>query len=95
MGGPGCRVGYAQRVPKRWNETIEEHRRAVREAVLEMTPDCVTCTGETMREVGGDVGPDELAGFCLHALAGAGDLPSEAAVRRLVAVVLAGLRPQV
>ncbi|MGW1810163.1 TetR/AcrR family transcriptional regulator [Streptomyces sp. NPDC002078] len=44
-------------------------------------------------EARGDVSPDELAGFCLHALAGAGDLPSRAAVRRLVVVTLAGLRP--
>lgn len=41
-----------------------------------------------------DVSPDELAGFCLHALSAAGTLPSEAAVRRLVDVTLAGLRPQ-
>jgi AcrR family transcriptional regulator len=41
-----------------------------------------------------DVPPDELAVFCLHALAGAGGLPSEAAVQRLVGVTLAGLRPQ-
>jgi AcrR family transcriptional regulator len=41
-----------------------------------------------------DVAPDELATYCLHALAAAGDLPSEDAVRRLVAVTLAGLRPQ-
>jgi len=34
----------------------------------------------------------ELAAYCLHALA-AGTLPSEAAVERLVAVTLAGLRP--
>jgi AcrR family transcriptional regulator len=40
-----------------------------------------------------DVAPDELASYCLHALAAAGSLPSEAAVRRLVAVTLAGLRP--
>lgn len=40
-----------------------------------------------------DVAPDELANFCLHALTAAGSLPSEAAVRRLVAVTLAGLRP--
>jgi len=40
-----------------------------------------------------DVGPDELAGYCLHALAAASSLPSKAAVRRLVTVVLAGLRP--
>jgi AcrR family transcriptional regulator len=40
-----------------------------------------------------DVAPNELAGYCLHALSAAGNLPSEAAVRRLVAVTLAGLRP--
>jgi AcrR family transcriptional regulator len=40
-----------------------------------------------------DVIPDELASYCLHALAAAGGLPSEAAVRRLVAVTLTGLRP--
>ena len=38
-----------------------------------------------------DVAPDELASYCLHALTAASSLPSEAAVRRLVAVVLAGL----
>lgn len=41
-----------------------------------------------------DVAPEELASYCLHALAAAGSLPSEAAVRRLVDVTLAGLRPQ-
>jgi len=40
-----------------------------------------------------DVTPDELAGYCLHALAAASSLPSKAAVRRLVTVTLAGLRP--
>jgi hypothetical protein len=40
-----------------------------------------------------DAAPEELADYCLHALAGAGGLPSEAAVRRLVAVTLDGLRP--
>jgi AcrR family transcriptional regulator len=40
-----------------------------------------------------DVDPGELAGYCLHALAAAGDLPSHAAVERLVALTLAGLRP--
>jgi hypothetical protein len=44
-------------------------------------------------DVRDDVPPEELASYCLHALAGAGGLPSEAAVRRLVAVMLAGLRP--
>jgi AcrR family transcriptional regulator len=40
-----------------------------------------------------DVAPDELASYCLHALGASSSLPSKAAVRRLVAVSLAGLRP--
>lgn len=40
-----------------------------------------------------DVAPDELARYCLHALTAASSLPSKAAVRRLVMVILAGLRP--
>ena len=48
--------------------------------------------GARSGEVRDDVAPDELAGYCLHALAAAGGLPSEAAVRRLVAVTVAGLR---
>jgi AcrR family transcriptional regulator len=40
-----------------------------------------------------DIAPEELASYCLHALAAASSLPSEAAVRRLVTVTLAGLRP--
>jgi AcrR family transcriptional regulator len=40
-----------------------------------------------------DVAPDELASYCLHALTAAADLATEAAVRRLVTVTLAGLRP--
>ena len=40
-----------------------------------------------------DASPDELAKYCLHALSAAGSLSSKAAVRRLVAVTLAGLRP--
>jgi AcrR family transcriptional regulator len=44
-------------------------------------------------EIRHDVAPDELANYCLHALTAAGSLPSQAAVRRLVTVTLAGLRP--
>jgi len=40
-----------------------------------------------------DVAPEELASYCLHALTAATDLPSKAAVRRLVTVTLAGMRP--
>jgi AcrR family transcriptional regulator len=44
-------------------------------------------------EVRKDVPPDELATYCVHALGGAGARRSKAAVRRLVSVTLAGLRP--
>ena len=49
--------------------------------------------GAEAGDVRRDVAPDELASYCLHALPAASSLPSEAAVRRLVAVTLAGLRP--
>jgi AcrR family transcriptional regulator len=39
-----------------------------------------------------DVPPDELASYCLHALAAASTLPSKAAVCRLVGVTLTGLQ---
>jgi AcrR family transcriptional regulator len=41
-----------------------------------------------------DVAPDELTSYCLHALTAASSLRSKAAVRRLVTVTLAGLRPR-
>jgi AcrR family transcriptional regulator len=40
-----------------------------------------------------DVEPEQLASYCLHALTAAGSLSATAAVRQLVAVTLAGLRP--
>jgi AcrR family transcriptional regulator len=44
-------------------------------------------------QVRDDVSPEELARYCLHALTAASGVPSKAAVRRLVTVTLAGLRP--
>ncbi|REH46236.1 AcrR family transcriptional regulator [Kutzneria buriramensis] len=44
-------------------------------------------------EVRDDIEPAELAAYCLHALGAASGLPSQAAVRRLVKVTTAGLRP--
>jgi hypothetical protein len=58
-----------------------------------MIRDLLTKAVET-GEVRADVAPDELASYCLHALAAASSLPSKAAVRRLVTVTLAGLRPR-
>ena len=40
-----------------------------------------------------DVPPNELAGFCIHAMSASAGLASKAAVRRLVTVILSGLRP--
>lgn len=49
--------------------------------------------GAASGDVRDDVAPDVLVSYCLHALTAAGSLPSKAAVRRLVEVTLAGLRP--
>jgi AcrR family transcriptional regulator len=59
--------------------------------VHDMIRDLVLQCSET-GEVRDDVPADELADFCLHALAAARSLPSKASVRRLVAVTLAALR---
>jgi hypothetical protein len=57
-----------------------------------MIRDLLTEAAET-RDVRDDVAPDELASYCLHTLTAASSLPSKAAVRRLVTVMLAGLHP--
>ena len=49
--------------------------------------------GAKAGDVRDDVAADELASYCLHALQAGSSLPSKAAVRRLVTVTLAGLRP--
>jgi AcrR family transcriptional regulator len=45
-------------------------------------------------DVRDDVPADELASYCVHALAGASTQRSKAAIRRLVSVTLDGLRPE-
>ena len=50
--------------------------------------------GAATGDLRNDVAPDELATYCLHALTAASSLTSKAAVRRLVAVTLAGLRSE-
>jgi len=49
--------------------------------------------GAAVGDIRDDVAPGELAAYCLHALTAAGGLASQAAVQRLVAVTIAGLRP--
>ena len=67
-----------------------EHGVHARQALHLMVRDLI---GDGVRDgdLRDDVSADELATYCLHALQAAGALPSEAAVRRLVAVTLAGL----
>jgi AcrR family transcriptional regulator len=60
--------------------------------VHEMIQELLTEAART-GDVRDDVSPDELATYCLNALAGASRQRSKAAVRRLVTVTLDGLRP--
>jgi AcrR family transcriptional regulator len=69
-----------------------EHVARAEQQLTEFVRDLLTEGAET-GDLRDDVPPDELASFCLHALAAASGLKSKAAVRRLVAVTLAGLRP--
>jgi AcrR family transcriptional regulator len=68
-----------------------EHVARAQQQLTEFIRDLLADAVET-GHVRDDVSPDELASYCLHALTAASTLPSKAAVRRLVAVILAGLR---
>ena len=68
----------------------DEHLAGARAQLHELISHLVADAANSGR-VRDDVGPDELATYCLHALAAASSLHSEAAVRRLVKVTLAGL----
>jgi len=70
----------------------DEQVARAQEQLRAMIRDLLT-EGAEAGELRDDVAPDELASYCLHALAAASTLPSKAAVRRLVMVTLAGLRP--
>jgi AcrR family transcriptional regulator len=71
----------------------DEQVARARQQVRDMIRDLLIEGAET-GDLRNDVSPDELASYCLHALSAAGSLPSEAAVRRLVSVTLAGLSPR-
>lgn len=68
-----------------------EHVAGVQQRLVDFTRGVVE-EAATAGKVRRDVPPEELARFCIDALAAARDLPSRAAVRRLVTVTLAGLR---
>jgi len=69
-----------------------EHVARAQQQLSDFIRDLLT-EGAQNGNVRDDVAPDELASYCLHALAAAATLPSKAGVRRLVTVTLAGLRP--
>ena len=70
----------------------DEHVAQAQQHLTDIIRDLLT-EGAQTGDLRGDIAPEELASYCLHALAAAGSLPTEAAVRRLVTVTLAGLRP--
>jgi len=70
-----------------------EHVARAQQHLSDLIQDLVTAGAEA-GDLRDDVAADELASYCLHALTAAGSLPSKAAVRRLVAVTLAGLHPR-
>jgi AcrR family transcriptional regulator len=68
------------------DEHVAHARNALRDFIGDLVTECAR--KGVLRD---DVAPEELASYCLHALAAAGSLPSKPAVRRLVAVTLAGM----
>jgi len=70
------------------DEQLRPARHQVRAMIRDLLAEAASA-GEVRR----DVTPDELAAYCLGALAAATTVGSKAAVRRIVAVTLDGLRP--
>jgi AcrR family transcriptional regulator len=68
-----------------------EHMAQAEQQLLGFVSDLVAAAARE-GELRDDTAPGELASYCLHALNAAAGLPSQAAVRRLVAVTMAGLR---
>ena len=70
------------------DEQVSRAERHLREMFGELVADAIRSG-----DVRDDIPLDELVTYCLHAIGGAGRLSSKAAVNRLVAVTIAGLRP--
>jgi AcrR family transcriptional regulator len=104
-GDPGQRLGavleaYAMIAHHRGRHTPDllallhrgEHFTLAQQQLIDLFRDLLIAGAQT-GDIRSDIAPHELAPYCLHALTAAGALSSEAAVRRLVAVTLAGLHP--
>lgn len=70
------------------SEHVAQAHSQLQQLIRELIADAVAAGS-----VRADPSPEELANYCLHALAGATRLTSAAAVRRLVDLTLAALRP--
>jgi AcrR family transcriptional regulator len=71
------------------DEQVSQAERHLRAMVRELLDDAIASG-----DVRDDIPPDELVTYCLHAIAAASRMSSKAAVQRLVAVTIAGLRPE-
>jgi AcrR family transcriptional regulator len=69
-----------------------EHLATAQQHVTDFIRDVLADAAQS-GDVRDDVASDELASYCISALAAAGHLRSKVAVRRLVSVILAGLSP--
>jgi hypothetical protein len=76
-------------LPHRGEQVVQAQQQ-----VHDMIKDLLT-EAASAGDVRDDIMPEELASYCLYVLGAASSLPSEAAVRRLVTVTLAGLRPHI
>src|SRR5262249_24345661 len=75
-------AAYRQNTP---NPVHGEYVARARQQLRDLVSDLLAA-GAQAGVVRTDIAPGELASYCLHALTGAGSLPSEAAVRRLLGV---------
>jgi hypothetical protein len=71
------------------DEQIPRAKQQLRDMIRDLLTE-----GAATGDLRDDVSPEELASYCLHAMTAASSLPSRAAVRRLVTVILAGLSPR-
>ena len=68
----------------------DEHIEGARKRLTKMVTDLIADAASAGR-ARDDTPPSELASYCLHALSAAGELPSNAATRRLVDLTLNGI----
>ena len=85
--GAGLGHGQELAVPLHRAAHMPQARRDVQHLLAE-----IIAAAAAVGEARTDVPAGELAVFCIHALAAAGDLPTRAALERLVELTLSGIR---